>query len=35
LKKGFLSGYHCFLNAYITAEKEGYIPLKLPDGTIF
>ncbi len=35
LKKGFVSGYHCFMNAYIGAKITDLDPLKLPDGTIF
>ena len=35
LKKGFISGYHCFMNAYLRAKVEGFEPLKLPDGTGF
>lgn len=35
LKKGFISGYHCFINAFIRAKVEGFDPLKLPDGTPF
>lgn len=35
LKKGFPSGYHCFMSAYILAKIGGYDPLKLPDGTTF
>lgn len=35
LKKGFISGYHCFMSAYILAKIAGYDPLKLPDGTVF
>lgn len=35
LKKDLISGYHCFMNAYILAKIEGFSPLKLPDGTIF
>ena len=30
-----ISGYHCFLNQYIKALVLGYVPLKLPDGTVF
>ena len=35
LKKGLVSGYHCFMNAYLNAKVGGYDPLKLPDGTLF
>lgn len=35
LKKGLVSGFHCFLSAYILAKIAGYDPLKLPDGTVF
>ena len=35
LKKGLLSGFHCFMSAYILAKLGGYDPLKLPDGTLF
>jgi len=35
LKKGFVSGHHCFMSNYITAKVKDYTPLKLPDGTIF
>lgn len=35
LNKNRISGYHCFLDAYMRAKREGFIPLKLPDGTIF
>lgn len=35
LRKDVISGYHCFMNAYIGAKISGYDPLKLPDGTIF
>ena len=35
LKKGLISGYHCFMNQYIRATIEGLDPLKLPDGTVF
>lgn len=35
LKKGFISGYHCFVSAYILAKIGGFDPLKLPDGTVF
>ena len=33
LRKDFISGYHCFMSAYINAKIMGYDPLKLPDGT--
>ena len=35
LRKDVITGYHCFLGAYVSAKREGYDPLKLPDGTIF
>lgn len=35
LKKDNISGYDCFMQAYINAKIAGYDPLKLPDGTIF
>ncbi len=35
LKKNLVSGFHCFMSAYIRAKVTGYDPLKLPDGTIF
>lgn len=35
LNKNRISGYHCFMDAYMRASREGYDPLKLPDGTIF
>ena len=35
LKKNLVSGYHCFMSAYLHAKRKGYDPLKLPDGTIF
>lgn len=35
LKKKVISGYHCFMNAYLHAKRKGYDPLKLPDGTTF
>jgi len=33
LKKKVISGYNCFINAYLHAKRKGYDPLKLPDGT--
>ncbi len=35
IKKGLVSGYHCFISAYMHAKVTGHIPLKLPDGTVF
>lgn len=35
LNKKAISGYHCFMNAYLKAKVLSYDPLKLPDGTIF
>ena len=35
LRKKRVSGYHCFMNAYIKAKVGGFDPLKLPDGTVF
>ena len=35
LRKDVISGYHCFMNAYIRAKVEEFDPLKLPDGTVF
>ncbi len=35
LRKDVISGYHCFLGAYVNAKQDGYDPLKLPDGTVF
>lgn len=33
LRKDFISGYHCFMSAYMNAKVLSYEPLKLPDGT--
>lgn len=35
LKKELVSGFHCFMSAYILARLNDYDPLKLPDGTLF
>ena len=35
LKKGLVSGFHCFMSGYLTAKNMGVDPLKLPDGTVF
>lgn len=35
LNKDVISGYHCFMGGYVDAKRQGYDPLKLPDGTIF
>ena len=35
LRKKVISGYHCFMQAYINAKIGGLNPLKLPDGTTF
>lgn len=35
LNKNRISGYHCFMDAYLRAKRTGFPPLKLPDGTIF
>lgn len=35
LNKNRISGYHCFMDAYMRAKREGLDPLKLPDGTVF
>jgi hypothetical protein len=35
LKKGLISGFHSFMNAYLNAKVGGVEPLKLPDGTRF
>jgi hypothetical protein len=35
LKKGLISGYNCFLSAYLSAKIAGYDPLKTPDGAVF
>ena len=35
LRKNVISGYHCFMDAYLRASREGFNPLKLPDGTVF
>lgn len=35
LKKGFISGYHCFMSNYISAKIVELTPLKLPDGSVF
>ena len=35
LKKKSVSGYHCFMNAYLKAKVLSYDPLKLPDGTLW
>jgi len=35
LKKGLVSGFHCFMSGYLIAKNMGVDPLKLPDGTPF
>ena len=35
LKKDIVSGFNCFMNAYLSAKVGGFKPLKLPDGTPF
>ncbi len=35
LNKNRISGYHCFMDQYMRANREGLDPLKLPDGTLF
>lgn len=35
LNKNRISGYHCFMDAYMRAKRTGFTPLKLPDGTVF
>lgn len=35
LKKGLITGYNCFIKAYIDAMLAGYTPLKNPNGTPF
>jgi len=35
LRKNAISGYHCFLGGYMSAVREDFDPLKLPDGTVF
>ena len=29
------SGYHCFVEQYVKNKVNGYLPLKLPDGTLW
>ncbi len=35
LNKNRITGYHCFMDAYLRAVRLGFEPLKLPDGSIF
>jgi len=35
LKKGLVSGFHCFMSGYLSAKVAEKDPLKLPDGTPF
>jgi len=35
LRKNVISGYHCFMDAYLRAKQTELDPLKLPDGTVF
>lgn len=35
LNKKVISGYHCFMDQYMRAKRADFLPLKLPDGTIF
>lgn len=34
-RRGFTSGYNCFISQYILFTKQGVLPLKLPDGTLW
>lgn len=35
LRKDVIHGYNCFTGAYVAAKIGGFVPLKLPDGTVF
>jgi len=35
LRKDRISGYHCFIGAYMDAVRGEWEPLKQPDGTVF
>lgn len=35
LNKNRITGYHCFMDQYMRAKREGLRPLKLPDGTVW
>jgi len=35
LQKGFISGYHCFVNQFVRSRVAGLDPYKLPDGSKF
>lgn len=34
-RRGFTSGYNCFISQHISFTNQGRAPLKLPDGTLW
>ena len=34
-RKGFTSGYNCFISQFIAFTNQGLAPLRRPDGTLW